>query len=287
MSGNLDRLYELLPVVHRMRDADRGYPLRALLQVIAEQAGIIEDDIAQLYENWFIETCQDWVVPYIGALIGYQPIQSEARTSGCSNCGKGGESAVPIMVPRREVANTIRYRRRKGTLGLLDDLATAVAGWTTRSVEFYRQLAVSQNINCLHMNRGRTAELRNVDALGELGGPFSRTARNADVRRVTSTHFPGRGSVGELGVYVWRLKPYTVTDAPAYCYEAEAPNCYLFNPLGHDTPLYVNPGAAGPTDPPDLKVPEPIRRRAFESRDLGTAKQVSGVPFYFGSGRSL
>jgi hypothetical protein len=286
MSANPDRLYELLPVVHRMRDAERGYPLRALLQVMAEQASVIEEDIAQLYENWFIETCEDWVVPYIGALIGYLPLQSSGQTGACRSCG-GDSSAEPIMIPRREVANTLRYRRRKGTLGILDDLATAVAGWPTRSVEFYRQIAVSQNIGCLHMNRGRTADLRNVDALDELGSPFDRTSRNADIRRVSSPHFPGLGNVGELGTFVWRLKSYPLTRVPAYCYEAEAPNCYLFNPLGHDTPLYVNPSAAVAGDPPDLSVPAPIRRRAFESRDPGTGKQVSGVPFYFGKNRSL
>jgi len=49
-----------------MRDADQGYPLQGLLRVITEQVNLLEDDIAQLYENWFIETGQDWVVPYIG-----------------------------------------------------------------------------------------------------------------------------------------------------------------------------------------------------------------------------
>ena len=66
LQQNPDRLYELVPVVYRLRDADRGYPLRALLRVIAEQVNLVEQDIAGLYENWFIETCQDWVVPYIG-----------------------------------------------------------------------------------------------------------------------------------------------------------------------------------------------------------------------------
>ena len=60
---NPDRLYELLPVVYRQRDAGQGYPLRALLQVISEQVEIVEGNIDQLYENWFIETCEDWVVP--------------------------------------------------------------------------------------------------------------------------------------------------------------------------------------------------------------------------------
>ena len=58
-----DRLYDLIPVVYRLRDAKQGYSLKALLRVIAEQVNLVEDDITQLYENWFIETCQDWVVP--------------------------------------------------------------------------------------------------------------------------------------------------------------------------------------------------------------------------------
>ena len=59
MSRPLDYLYELLPVVHRARDVERGYPLRALLRVVNEQVNVLEDDISQLYENWFIETCED------------------------------------------------------------------------------------------------------------------------------------------------------------------------------------------------------------------------------------
>ncbi len=71
MNKNPDRLYQLLPTIYRQRDAEQGWPLQALLRVITEQVNVVEDDIAQLYENWFIETCQDWVVPYIGDLIGY------------------------------------------------------------------------------------------------------------------------------------------------------------------------------------------------------------------------
>jgi hypothetical protein len=125
-----DRLYDLIPVVYRMRDADQGYPLRALLQVIAEQVNIVEDDIARLYENWFIETCDDWVVPYIGALIGYQPVQSAGRLGGSD---AEGQARNRIMVPRQEVANTIRYRRRKGTLSIVEELASAVSGWPTHA----------------------------------------------------------------------------------------------------------------------------------------------------------
>src|SRR5687768_15481874 len=74
MRHSPDRLYALLPAIHRLRDAERGYPLRALLRVIGEQVDVLENDIAQLYDNWFIETCDDWVVPYIGDLIGYRTL---------------------------------------------------------------------------------------------------------------------------------------------------------------------------------------------------------------------
>ncbi len=47
-------------------------------------------------------------------------------------------------MPRGEVANAIRFRRRKGTLSVLEDLADAVSGWPSRAVEFYRLLAVTQ-----------------------------------------------------------------------------------------------------------------------------------------------
>src|SRR6516162_8080823 len=134
MTNDPDRLYDLVPVVYRLRDAYQGWPLRALLRVIAEQVSVVERDIAGLYENWFIETCQDWVVPYIGALVGYTPVSTLTQSS--TRARARAVARERIMVPRREVANTIRFRRRKGTLSLLQDLAEAVSGWPARAVEF-------------------------------------------------------------------------------------------------------------------------------------------------------
>ena len=152
MSRPLDRLYELLPVVHRMRDAERGYPLRALLRVINEQVNVVEEDIARLYDNWFIETCDDWVAPYIGDLIGYQPVH-EAGDPGSVETSQGRERNK-ILIPRREIANTLGYRRRKGTLALLELLANDVAGWPARAVEFYTLLGWTQHLTHQRPNRG-------------------------------------------------------------------------------------------------------------------------------------
>src|SRR5258705_8313996 len=121
MTDRLDRLYELLPMVHRMRDADQGEPLRALLRVIAAQVSVVEDDIAGLYENWFIETCEDWVVPYIGQLAGYEPAIDPGLAA--DNVSPSGRARARAIFPRMDVANTVRNRRRTETRALLNLLA--------------------------------------------------------------------------------------------------------------------------------------------------------------------
>src|SRR5262249_3058546 len=156
VSRSPDRLYQLLPAVHRLRDADIGEPLRALLGVITEQVDVVEDDIAQLYDNWFIETCEDWVVPYIGDLIGFRPVHDAGATGAVDSAE--GRLRNKILIPRREVSNTLGYRRRKGTLALLETLAQAVAGWPARAVEVYPLLAWAQDINHRPPARGRTPD---------------------------------------------------------------------------------------------------------------------------------
>lgn len=58
-----DRLFARLPGHIRVRDAAAGHPLRALLAVAESQLDLLHADTAQLYDNWFIDTCEEWVVP--------------------------------------------------------------------------------------------------------------------------------------------------------------------------------------------------------------------------------
>jgi hypothetical protein len=130
MTVEPDRIYRLLPGVIRLRDDEQGYPLRDLLRVVGEQADLLEDDIRRLYDNLFIETCEQWVVPYIGDLLGYRPLHLLAPA-----CDDSGARRSALLIPRRDVADTLALRRRKGTLALLEDLAAAVAGWPARVEE--------------------------------------------------------------------------------------------------------------------------------------------------------
>jgi len=261
-NARADRLYALLPTVHRMRDADQGYPLQALLRVIAEQVNVVEDDIAQLYDNWFIETAQDWAVPYIGDLVGHVPLAEAGLPADAPACEN-----PRVLVPRREVANTIRNRRAKGTLALLEQLAHDVAGWSARAVECFKLLVRDQNINHLYPERHRLVDLREMDALDRLGGPFESIAHSVDLRRIDSHRSTGLFNIPSVGVYVWRLLSLPVTDTPACCIEEVGPHCFTFSVLGQDAPLFVAPQPE--TDPShiaeELNLPAAIRRHAFDA----------------------
>ena len=258
MSDSLDRLYELLPEVYRVKDAEQGEPLRALLQVIASQVNVVENDIAQLYENWFVETAQDWVVPYIGDLVGYVPLEP-----------------IPNFSPRREVAQQIYFQRRKGTLALLELLTFAVSGWQGRAVEFYTLLAVMQSLKHLRLERGHMVDVRNSADLEQIDTPFDTLAHTVDIRRINSQRTQGYHNIPSVGIFVWRSQSYSVTQITPYLQESFGENCYSFSILGNDAPLFVHPQAQ--TDPyalaEEINVPTPISRGLLER----TAEQYYGT----------
>ena len=260
--ARLDRLLHLLPAIYEIRDDERGRPMRAWLRVIAQQVNVVEDDIAQLYENWFIETCEDWVVPYIGDLVGWRLVQEAGLPAAQADAARNR-----ALIPRREIANIIRSRRRKGTLALLQNLAASVTGWPARAVEFSRRVMAARSLNHLHLDRGRTVDVRHGAALDLLGGPFDLSVRTVDVRRPNSYHSTGLYNLPSVGLFVWRLRSYALPFAPATCLEEMDPNCFAFSALGNDSPLFNQPIAE--TDPDSIasesNVPGEIRRRALDS----------------------
>lgn len=103
-----NNLFGLLPAIYRIRDAEKGSPLRSLLSIIEEQKEAVKKDIEGLYEDWFIETAADWVVSYIGDMVGNKPLHEIKQ------------------LRRTDVAKTIYYRRRKGTAAMLEDRKSVV-----------------------------------------------------------------------------------------------------------------------------------------------------------------
>ena len=242
------RLYGLLPAVHRLRDAGLAAqagtaagPLRELIAVIAEQIAAVEENLDQLYDDQFIETCADWVVPYIGDLIGYVPI----RAAGAS------------LVSRAEVANTIRFRRGKGTAVTLEGVARDVTGRDVAVVEAFRHMAVTQNLNHLRPATG-FASMRALPAPGDPGGPFDPYARGAEVRAAGRG---GRWNLMNVLCFLWPWRAQVLLDATPAAVDDRR---FTVSPLGVDLAL--------------VNRPVPVAGRLATADSLPTRLRVRGGP---------
>ncbi|MEA3079846.1 MAG: hypothetical protein QOF05_1254, partial [Sphingomonadales bacterium] len=242
-----DRLYELLPAIYRVRDAEQGEPLRALIGALAQEFSALEENIGQLYDDQFIETCAAWVTPYIGDLIGYRPLHGVAPN---------------VASPRAEVANTIAYRRRKGTALMLEQLAQDVTDWPAHAVEFFEQLATTQYMKHLRPKARATADLRHSTALFLQGGPFNTLAHTAEMRRPESG--AGRYNIPNVGIFLWRLLSLRLSAVPLTPDPGDATGRrFRVNPLGADLQLFRTPQAEDDVShlAEPINVPEPLSVR--------------------------
>jgi hypothetical protein len=204
-------LFDRLPDIYRVRDAEQSPPdqLRAYLAAVEEAFGALHDNIAQLYDDLFIDTCDDWVIPYLADLLGTTHLKGEVRTL------------------RADVADTIALRRRKGTLGAIERLAVDLTGWACRAVELRENLSWAQHLNHQRPDaggvppyqdarlialghrlvpRGGTVPVRDPAALALLGTPFDNFAYTADVK--PANDYARHINLPNLAVFLWRLVDY-------------------------------------------------------------------------------
>lgn len=234
-----ERLYQLLPAIHRQRDVAQGEPLRALLAVIERELEALEADTARLYDSWFIETCDEWTVPYIGDLLGVRPIRPVA-------------SAGVSM--RAWVANTLAYRRRKGTARVLEQLARDVSGWPAVAVEFFQRLGTTQHVNHVRPHALATATVRDAVRSARTvasAGAFDAFAHTLEVRSAATRG--GRFNIPNLGLFLWRLRAQFIgaglpgdegADFLSAC--RNSAGFWHLHPAGVDAPLFNRPrGEAG------------------------------------------
>lgn len=201
-------LYERLPEIHRIRDGQQLPPdqLRSFLAVIEDALAPLHESIEALYSDFFIETCDDWVVPYIADLLGTSHLSGPPRTI------------------RADVADTVALRRRKGTRSAIERLAANLTGWPCRAVELFESLAWAQHLNHLRPDaggpspladpdldrfavpRGGTVPVRDPAMLSLLGTPFDPFAYTADVKPADdgAVHV----NLPNLAIFLWRLAPY-------------------------------------------------------------------------------
>jgi len=274
MSGALapDRLYAFLPAVYREQDAEAGSPLRALLGLVQAQADLLEGDIEGLWNDLFIETCRPWVVPYIGDLVANDLLSDASRTRGADRARElfpdlaGPDLRPPLAArARADVAKTIYYRRRKGTLPMLEELARDVTGWPAHAVEFFELLGWTQHPEHVRP-QARWTDVRSIERMERINGAFAETSHTVDVRPLAQQE--GWHAIRTVGFFLWRLRSYPLENVPARI--AGAAWRYHLSPLGNPAPLFTRWRREGDETglATELHVPGPIRR-AFFADDLG------------------
>lgn len=254
--AQLSALQSLLPPLSPDQQAEldelfakaaRG-PLQSLLMVIEEQLAVLADDLEQLYDDQFIETCAPWVIPYIGDLIGYQSVKGIAPA---------------IDNPRSEVADTIAFRRRKGTVLVMEQLARDATAWGAHAVEFFRVLGDTQYMNHIRLWNHYAPDLRCWKPGLFIDRGFDRTSHRVDVRRIASNR--GRYNIQNVGIFLWSLGAYSITQSPATATTAN-PLCMRFSSLGMDMPLFhraVSQGEEITDAARPVNVADRLRRRVL------------------------
>ena len=211
-------LYRRLPEIYRIKDGDLSklylaggqpmpaYQLRDYLAPVEDMFSAIHENIESLYHDLFIETCDPWVIPYIGDLLGTTHLSGDPWTL------------------RADVADTIAVRRRKGTLGAIELLSYILTKWGVHSVELLEKMVWNQHLNHQRPDeggappyslptvrpstpiRGGTVSLRDPSLLAQLNTPFDPFAHVGEVTP------PEIGQVSynlpNLAIYLWRLKDY-------------------------------------------------------------------------------
>jgi hypothetical protein len=204
-------LYERLPEIYRIKDEEQSPPgqLRSYLALVERVFGAIHENIESLYDDLFIETCDDWVIPYIGDLLGTSRLEGDPWTL------------------RADVADTVALRRRKGTLASIERLTYNLTRWGVHCVELRENLVWNHHLNHQRPDaggdppyglssvtrftpiRGGTATLRDPAMLSLLGTPFDPFAHVADVSP-PQPFGSVRYNLPNLAIFLWRLEDYSV-----------------------------------------------------------------------------
>ncbi|MBN1875052.1 MAG: hypothetical protein JXA33_12540 [Anaerolineae bacterium] len=225
-----EKLWEMIPAIYRHEDGPDGNPgvLRALVEILAEQAAILRRSHDQLWEDQFIELCQDWAVPYLGDLVATRPV-----------------SALNLRGRRVDVAKTIYYRRRKGTLRVLEELISDITGWEGKTVESFRRLARARHGldpppallagPFSGTPPGGVADLRHARIAELAGGPFDEFFHTPDVRQHAGQN--GRYNIPKLAFHLYRLRAFRVQGVTPFGL-ADGLR-FTCDPSGRDIPLFA------------------------------------------------
>jgi hypothetical protein len=159
--------------------------------------------------------------------------------------------APAVDNPRAEVAETISLRRRKGTVLVIEQLARDVTGWGAHAVEQFQLLADTQYMKHIRPRTLYSPNLQSWKPGFYMDTAFDETAHKVDVRRINSTARQiGQYNLQNIAIFLWSLAASSITLSPltpSTTNKSKFQLCYRFNNLGLDVPLFHRALSQGET----------------------------------------
>lgn len=225
-----EKLWEWLPAVYREQDALNGdNALRAFVESLAEQAAYLKRSQDRLWDDAYVELASDWAIPYLAALVGTRLV-----------------SAQNPRARRVDVAKTIYYRRRKGTVAVLEQLIADMAAWDGKVVEEFKRLGRTRHAldemaeigRLTKTPEGGWANLNAARSAQLVGTPFDEFHYTPDVRKPQGA--VGQRGISKLTLHLYRLQavefrgvqPRRMKTLPG------THQGFTFDPSGRDIPLF-------------------------------------------------
>ncbi|MEM9088871.1 MAG: hypothetical protein AAGC93_09025 [Cyanobacteria bacterium P01_F01_bin.53] len=270
-----EKIWDWIPPFYRDEDglADNPDVLRSMVAILAQQAAIARRSTDRLWEDPFIELCDDWAISYLGDLLGTRLVHELNRRGR-----------------RVDVARTVFYRRRKGTPVVLERLTQDITGWEGTFVESFRRLARTRHgldpelfevlpdetIGSIITPPGGWANLKSTAQAQRVNGPFDGFTHTPDFRQLRGKR--GRYNIPKLNIHLYRLSAFSVQFATAVDF---GEGRFTFDPSGREIPLF-RPDQRGELEdwrsPQEWEFPAPIPCRLLgDARYQLSADLVDGL----------
>lgn len=251
-----EKLWSWVPEIYKTLDAEppANGVLRALIELVAEEAAILRRDVDRLWDDQAIELCDDWAVAYLGALVSVTP-----------------SSTVNPRGNRLAAGRAIAYHRRKGTPTVVQMAIGDIAEVEGVVVEAFRRLSrFPHRLDVDAIDRGPVTRtpgggFANLDVpriAGLIDGGFDETAHFPDPRRL-------RGPLGRYGIRKvnLHLHPYRSVQIDLPTPALIGPGRSTLDPSGRDVPLFQR-GQTSDRPPDEIRevdLPDAILCRRFNA----------------------
>lgn len=259
------RAHDLLAVIDSSRADTRTLadthvaPLKALFAILQRPFEELESAIAALYDDWFVETCSEEMLPLIAEPLAIRDL--EALRKGHADL-------------RAVIANIVDHRRRKGVARALEELGSEATGWTVQLTDGLESLALTPRMHPQAARRAGFVDLRRRPP----GAPASGTAASgaAEAPAVTSADVRAAGGgVRAATIDVLRTKGAPVTGVEPGWPDPAEPRRRTFSPLGDDD-LLMRPASSGGGDDDTRSFVKPLTRAGARA-DLARTGRIAGL----------